>query len=131
MTTDDKIRDEKVQNNINKETAKTSTWSSGKIDKYEYLPGEEILPLGQRRVIEQAKFTYSLLRKDFEKQIKIIEDQGQKQIKALEEHVKQLSKCNNEKESPTHSKQNEIFEELANKGMEEIQDLSKQIDINN
>ena len=44
--------------------------------------------------------------------------------------MKQLIKYNNEKESSTHSKQ-EIFGELASRWMEEIQDLSKQIDFNN
>ena len=43
MTIDDKIRDEKLQHNINTEAAKISGLSSGKIDKYEYLKGEEIL----------------------------------------------------------------------------------------
>ena len=41
-------------------------------DKYEHLTGEEILPPDQRRVIQQAKFTYSPLSKAFEKQIKTI-----------------------------------------------------------
>ena len=45
MTTDDKIRDEKLKYNINREAAKISALSFGKIDKYEYLTGEEILPL--------------------------------------------------------------------------------------
>ena len=58
--------------------------SSGKIDKYEYLTGEEILPTNQQQIIEQAKFTYSPLGKAFEKQTKIIEDQGKKQVVALE-----------------------------------------------
>ena len=40
-------------------------------------------------MIEQAKFTYSLLGKAFEKQTKTIEDQGKKQIKATENHGKQ------------------------------------------
>ena len=53
---DDKIRDEKLQYNINREAAKISALSFGKTDKYEYLTGEEILPPGQRRVIQQAKF---------------------------------------------------------------------------
>ena len=35
------------------------------------------------------------------------------------------------RKSSTHSKQKEIFEETANKRMEEIQHLSKQIDFNN
>ena len=51
MTTDDKIKDEKLQYNINREVAKISTLSSGKIDKYEYLTGEEILPSNQRQII--------------------------------------------------------------------------------
>ena len=42
MAIDDKIRDEKLQYNINREAAKTSALSSGKIDKYEYLRGDEI-----------------------------------------------------------------------------------------
>ena len=61
MTIDDKIRDEKLQYDINREAAKIPALSSGKIDKYEYLTGEEILPRGQKRAIEQAKFTYSPL----------------------------------------------------------------------
>ena len=88
MTIGDKIRDEKLQYDINRETAKISALSYIKIDKYEYLTGEEILPPVQRIVIEQAKFTHSPLCKTFEKQIKTIEDQGGKKIKALEEHAK-------------------------------------------
>ena len=63
MTTDDKIRDEKLQYDIKKEAAKISALSFGKIDKYEYVTGEEILPLDQSRVIEQA-CTFSI-RKSF------------------------------------------------------------------
>ena len=44
MTINDKIRDEKLQYGINKEPAKISALSSGKIDKHEYLTGKEILP---------------------------------------------------------------------------------------
>ena len=69
MTTDDKIRDEKLQY-INREAAKISALSSGKVAKYEYLTDEEILPSHQRRVKEQAKFTYSLLGKALEKKQK-------------------------------------------------------------
>ena len=56
ITTDDKIRDEKLQFDINRETAKILALSSGIIDKNEYLTGEEILPSNQRLSIEQAKF---------------------------------------------------------------------------
>ena len=82
---DDKIRDEKLQYGINREIAKISAISSGKIDissgkidKYEYLTSEEILPSDQRTVVKQAKFTYSPLDKALEKQTKTIEDQGKK-----------------------------------------------------
>ena len=74
MAIDDQIRDETVEYDINREAAKISALPSGKIDKYEYLTGEEILPPNQKQIIEQAKFTYSALGKAFEKQI--IEDQG-------------------------------------------------------
>ena len=84
MTIDDKIRDEKLQYDINREAAKISALSSGKIDKYEYLTGEEILPSDQSRTIEQAKFRYSPLGKAFDKEIKTIEKQGKKQVEALE-----------------------------------------------
>ena len=84
MTIDGQIEDRKLQYDINREAAKISALSSGKIDKYEYLTGEEILPSNQKQIIEQAKFTYSPLGKAFEKQIKTIEDQGKKQVDALE-----------------------------------------------
>ena len=48
------MRDEKLQYDINREAAKISALSSGKIDKYEYLTGKEILPFNQRQIIEQA-----------------------------------------------------------------------------
>ena len=78
MITDDKIRDEKLQHYINRKAGKISVLLSGKINKYEYLTGKEILPSDQSRIIEQAKFIHSPLGKAFEKQIKIIEDQGKK-----------------------------------------------------
>ena len=62
MTIDDKIRDEKLQYDINRETAKISALSSGKIDKYEFLTVEEILPPDQRRMIEVYIFSF---RKSF------------------------------------------------------------------
>ena len=84
MTIDDKINDEKLQYNINREAAKTSPFSSDKIDKYEYLTGEEMLPSDQSRITEQAKFTFSPFGKAFEKLIKAIEEQGKNQVEASE-----------------------------------------------
>ena len=80
---DDKIRDEKLQYNINSEAAKTSALSSGKIDECEYLTGEGILPYNQSQIIEQPKFAYSPLGKAYKKQT-------EKQVYA----VKSLDLCN-------------------------------------
>ena len=84
MTIEDQIKDEKLQYDIQREAAKMSALSSGKLDKYEYLTGEEILPSNQQQIIQQAKFNYSPLGKAIEKQIKSIKDQGEKQVVVLE-----------------------------------------------
>ena len=76
MIIDGHIKDEKLQYDINTEDAKISALSSGKIDKYEYFTGEEILLSNQKQIIEQTKFTYSPLGKGFEKQTETTEDQG-------------------------------------------------------
>ena len=68
MIIDDQIRDEKLQYDINREAAKISALSSGKINNYEYLTGQEILLSNQKQLIEQVKFSYSPLGKAFEKQ---------------------------------------------------------------
>ena len=111
MTINDQIWDEKLQYDINREAAKESALSSGKIHKYEYLTGEDILPSNQQQIIEQAKFTYSPLGKAFEKQMKTIEDQGQKQIKAIQNQgqFKTIKKydCDVE-DTPFNSKQKDI-----------------------
>ena len=52
MTIDEKIIDEKIQYDIKRVAAKISPLSPGKIDKYEYLTGEQILPSGQSRIVE-------------------------------------------------------------------------------
>ena len=83
MTIEDQIRDEKLQYDINRECAKISALLSGKIDKYEFLTGQEILPSIQQQIIEHDKFTYSPLGRAFETQTKTTEDQGKNQIDAL------------------------------------------------
>ena len=47
MIINDQIRDEKLKCDINRETAKISALSSGKIRKHEHLTGEDILPPNQ------------------------------------------------------------------------------------
>ena len=128
MTINDQIRDEKLQYNINRETAKISALSSCKIHKYEYLTGEDILPSNQQQIIEQAKFTYSPLGKAFEKQIKTIEDQEEKQINALKvlEPKAIESGCNNK---PVITK--EIYDQILEERMNETLKMRGKIDFNN
>ena len=123
MTINDQIRDEKLQYNINREAPKVSALSSGKIRKYEYLTGEDILPSNQQQIIEQAKFTYSPLGKAFEKQIKTIEDQSKKQVDAL----KAIESGSNNKSTITK----EIYDDILEERMDEILKMSREIDYKN
>ena len=131
MTINDQIRDEKRQYDINREAAKISALTSGKIHKHEYLTGEDILPSNQQQIIEQTKFTYSPLGKTFEKQIKTIEDQGQKQIGALEAlKLKKQTKPIEDKSS-NKSKAKVISNDLINERKEMINELYDSVDYNN
>ena len=121
------------------EAAKISALSSGKIDKYEYLTGEEILPSTQQQKIEQAKFTYSPLGKAFEKQTKTNEDQGKNQSSAIKESGKQITESNEaakndfniDRSGVTHEKQKEIFNELVKERGLEFSGIKDKIDPNN
>ena len=122
MTLKDHIRDEKLQYDINREAAKISALSSGKIDKYEYLTGEDILPSNQQQIIEEAKFTYSPLGKAFEKQTKTIEYQGKKQIDTLADLKPKEIK-------PTETKPNKYGDYFID-GLAKIRESYKPIDFN-
>ena len=62
---DDKIKANKAQYDLDKEAAKISVLSSGELEKYWYLTGED---LGYKpNVIQKAKFDYSPLGKVFNK----------------------------------------------------------------
>ena len=124
--------------NINREAAKTSALSSGKLHKYEYLTGEDILPSNEPQIIEQTKFTYSPLEKAFDKQIKTIEDQEKKQIDALNtlNTLKSDNKTTIEKniydpkDTPFISRQKEIFNKLIDERLEKITDLDERVNRN-
>ena len=124
MAINHQVRDEKTQYDINREAAKISAFSPGKIHKYQYLTGEDILPFNQQQIIEQAKFTYSPLGKAFEKQIKTIEDQGQKQIDALK--VLELKAIESESNNKPVTTQ-ETYDKTEER-MDEILKMSNKID---
>ena len=131
MTIEDQIKDEKLQYDINREAAKISALSSGKIDKYEYFTGEEILPSNQQQIIQQVKFNYSPLGKALEKQIKTIEDQGKKQVKAIQDNKQIVNKDDDYKDKLLLSREREIFKDIYNKRLDKIEELNNKIDYNN
>ena len=110
MTIEEKIRDEKLQYDIKREVTKISALSSSKIYRYEYLAVEEILLSSRSRIIEQAKFSCSLLGKALEKQTKdtlkllktntqqlttkdaILEDQQNEKAKNKNERIKLVNR---------------------------------------
>ena len=120
MTIEDQIKDKKLQYKINSEAAKISALLSGKIDKCEYLTGEEILPSNQQQIIQQAKFN-SPLGKALEKQGKTIEDQGEKQVDALKTLYKKLPSIKDF--VPTEKFNLEIINEIKR-----IEEIEKNID---
>ena len=123
MAVNDQIRDEQLQYDINRVTAKISALSSSKTHKYEYLTGESILSSNQQQVIEQAKFTDSPLGKAFEKQIKRIEDQGKKQVDALN-----TLKSNNQLTIEDVIPKNALINDEAKKELDKIKEIEKNID---
>ena len=126
MTIEDQIKDEKLQYDIHREAAKVSVLSSGKLDKYEYLTGGEILPSNQQQIIQQAKFNYSPLGKAIEKQIKTIKDQGEKQVVALESLKPPDKKLTSIKDFiPTENVNPEIINEIKR-----IEEIEKKVDRN-
>ena len=84
-------------------------------------------------MLEQAKFTFSLSVKAFEKQIKTIEDQGQKQVKSLEDlkdNEKKQIHTDDYKNKLLISKERETFKNIYSKRLDKIEELTKKIDNN-
>ena len=123
MTINDQIRDEKLQHDINREVAKISALSSGKIHKYEYLTGADTLLSNQQQITWQAKFTYSPLGNAFKKQIKTIKDQGKKQVEALNT-LKSNKQLTIEDVIPNDALNNDE----AKKGLDKIKEIEKSVD---
>ena len=124
MTIDDKVKDGKLQYDINREAAKISALLSGKIDKYEYLTGEEILPSDQSKITEKPKLTYSPPGKAFEK-LKLFEKQG-KMVKALE-----VLKPNTKKLTIKDAIPENTLTETAKNELNKIIEIEKTVDREN
>ena len=123
MTVANQIRDEKLQYYINNEASKIFSLFSGKNNKHEYLTGKEILLSYRKQIIEKDEFSYFSWEKAFEKPTKAIKDQRERQVDALStlKAIKGKKSDDNEK----LSKRKEVFEELSNKRISEIQDISE------
>ena len=131
MIIEDQIKNEKIQYDINREAAKISALSSCKIDTYEYLAVEKILPSNQQQMLEQSKFTYSPLGKAFEKQTKTIKEQGEKQIKPIQDKrpIKSTEKFTYDiNDSPKVLKEKNIYNKLTEESFEKINNLDKKVD---
>ena len=132
MKINDQIKDEKLQYNINREAAKISALSSGKLHKYKYLAGKDILPSTQQQIIEQTKFTHSPLGKAFDKQIKTIKDQGKKQVDPLntlkfDNKITVKKYTYDPNDTAFISKQKETFNKLVDEKLEKITDLDEKV----
>ena len=91
--------------------------------KYEYVKGEKTLPSIQKRIIEKAKFIYYPLAAAFEKQTKIIEDQGKKQVDALKNLI-----SNTQELTIKNMIAEDIFYEEAKDELNKIKEMDKFVD---
>ena len=119
------MKDEKLQYDINREAAKTSPYHQAKFI-YKYVTGEDIWPYNQEQIIEQAKFTYSPLGKAFEKQIKTLEDQGEKQVKVLD-----ILKSNDQLTIEEVISKNALNNDEAKKGLDKVKGIEAAVDREN
>ena len=127
MTIDDKIRDEKLQYEINREGAKILAKTLDTPYKNEYLTGEEMIPSDRKKLIEQIKFQYGPLGKALEKQTKAIEAQGEKQVKTIVKNSKQLLKSDEIQYIKDIIPEDKINKDAKNE-LNEIIEIEKTID---
>ena len=111
--------------NINREAEKISALSSGKIDNYEFLTGEELLLFDQSQITEQAKFIYSPLAKALYRQTKAIQNQGKKQVEAL-----RLLKTDQQSLIKSGIPKNQLSKEFQNE-LDKIEYIEKRVNMQN
>ena len=121
--------------NYNREKLpKYQSYHQAKLISMSILPMKKKLPSNQKQIIEQSKFTYSLLGKAFEKQIKATEDQGKKQVDALKDlknNKQKQAKAIEDKSDDKPSMQEKKFNRLLDERMDEIQKIGKEFDLSN
>ena len=135
----DKIKANKAQYDLDKQAAKISALSSGELEKYEYLTGED---LGYKPdVVRNAKFEYSTLGQVFNKgldtsdkkegilnKLKNIEGRNEQQLELIKnQREKQLNLIN---KSNRESKKKEIQSSLNPEAKQLIDETKKEIEDN-
>ena len=126
MTINDQVRDEEIQYIILIEKQpKYQPYHQVKFINVNILlvTGENILPSNQQQIIEQAKSAYSPLGKAFKKQIKTIEDQGKKQVEALN-----TLKSNNQLTVEDVIPKNALNNDKAKKELNKTKEIEKNVD---
>ena len=130
MTINDQIRDEKLQHDINREAAKISALSSGKIQVWVFHWWRYITIQSTTKNWTNKIYLFSFWKKK-----KTIEEQDQKQIDALEnlkDQNKQLLNVdvNDDYENKLlHSKEQEIFRKIYNKRLDKIDEVTKRLSV--
>ena len=93
---------------------------------------QNLFSSNQQQIIEQAKFTYSPLEKAFEKQAKTTEEQGEKQIKEIQDKrpTKSIKKFTYDiNDSPIAFLKKEIYNKLTEESFEKVNNLDKKVGI--
>ena len=129
MTIDDQIRDKKLQYNVKREAAKISALSSGKIHKYEYFTGEDILPSNQQQIIEKTKFTCSILGKAFWKTNKNNWRSRRKTNRYFKDLKPKAITYKSDDDNASIGK--EIYKEILEEKMDEILEIRIEINYSN
>ena len=126
---DNKIRSNQAQYDLDKQNAKISPLSSGELDKYEYLTGED---LGYKAdVVQKAKFEYPPLGQVFNnglKSLKNTEDKPDNQLKAIKDQEnKQLDLIKDQKnKQPDPAGKIKFTDEKINNLVKEIIEMTKE-----
>ena len=128
---DNKIRSSKVQYDLDRQNAKISALSSGELDKYEYLTGED---LGYKPdIVQKARFEYSPLGQLFNKGLTTDEKQERllKGLKYFEDKTDKQLEENKDSQLGVKSTGYIVKEELSQKAKNMLQKLNNQEKLNN
>ena len=128
---DNKIRSNQAQYDLDRQNAKISALSSGELDKYEYLTGEDLEY--KQHVVQKAKFEYSPLGQVFNKGLEMDEKQvaSLKRLNNIEDKNDNQLKENKDSRLGIKSIGYIVKEELSQEAKSILKKLSNQENIIN